>query len=175
MSRSWWTEWFNVSLCTLHHDKIYNDKNCLLSFSPISIAFWSVKYSMLSDYEISNARFILSHTTEQQHINSRCRAIVWEWGMPSATRICNCHSISLHSPKWLANTSNCIMIKLDKLRYGWTDKPCFKRWWTSLQGESFTVLNTASLFSSIEASSVLFLSPFHEQKMAKNVLNLCVT
>ena len=50
-----------------------------------------------------------------------------------------------------------------------------KRWWTSLQGESFTVLSTASLFSSIEASSVLFLSPFYEQKMPKYVLNLCVT
>ena len=33
---------------------------------------------------------------------------------------------------------------------------------------------TASLFSSIEASFVLFLSPFYEQKNAKkNVLNLC--
>ena len=42
-----------------------------------------------------------------------------------------------------------------------------KRGWTSLQGESFTVLSTASLFSSIEASSVLFLSPFYEQKNAE--------
>ena len=67
------------------------------------------------------------------------------------------------------------MIKLDKLRYGWTDKPCFKQWWTSLQGESFTVLNMASLFIRIEASLVLFLSPFYEQKFLKYVLNLCVT
>ena len=44
---------------------------------------------------------------------------------------------------------------------------------TSLQGESFTVLSTASLFSSIEASSVVFLSPSYEQKMPKYVLNLC--
>ena len=50
-----------------------------------------------------------------------------------------------------------------------------KRWWTSLQGESFTVFSTASLFSSIEASSVLFSSPFCEQKIAKYVLNLYVT
>ena len=35
-----------------------------------------------------------------------------------------------------------------------------KRWWTSLQGESFTVLSTASLFISIEACPVLLLSPF---------------
>ena len=67
------------------------------------------------------------------------------------------------------------MIKLDKLRYGWTDQPCFKRWWTSLQGESFTVLNTASLFIRIEASPVLILSHFYEQKVPKYVLNLCVT
>ena len=50
-----------------------------------------------------------------------------------------------------------------------------KRWWTSLQGESFTVLSTASLFIRIEASLVLFLSPFYEQKFLKYVLNLCVT
>ena len=50
-----------------------------------------------------------------------------------------------------------------------------KRWWTSQQDETFTVLSTASLFSSIEASSVLFLSPFYKQKMPKYVLNLYVT
>ena len=65
------------------------------------------------------------------------------------------------------------MIKLDKLRYGWTDKPCFKRWWTSLQGESFTVLSTASLFSSIEASSVLFYHPFTNKK-CRNTCQICV-
>ena len=61
---------------------------------------------------------------------------------------------------WLAHNydysiviTNSTMTKLDKLRYGWTDKP------------SFNVLSSASLFSSIEASSVLLLSPFYEQKM----------
>ena len=39
----------------------------------------------------------------------------------------------------------------------------------------FTVLSTASMFSSIEASSVIYLSPFYEQKMSKYVFNLCVT
>ena len=67
------------------------------------------------------------------------------------------------------------MTKLDKLRYGWTDKPCFKRWWTSLQGDSFTVLSTASVFIRIEASLVFILSPFYEQKVPKYVLNICMT
>ena len=39
----------------------------------------------------------------------------------------------------------------------------------------FTVLSTASLFSSIEASSILLLSPFCEQEMQKYVVNLHVT
>ena len=45
----------------------------------------------------------------------------------------------------------------------------------SLQGESFTVLNTASLFIRIEASPVLILSPIYEQKVPKYVLNLFMT
>ena len=49
------------------------------------------------------------------------------------------------------------MTKLDKLRYGWTDnlrQAVLKRWWTSLQGESFTVLSMACLFNSIEATFI---------------------
>ena len=43
-----------------------------------------------------------------------------------------------------------------------------KRWWTSLQIESFTVLSTASLFSSIEASSV-FYHPFTNKNAEMSV------
>ena len=49
-----------------------------------------------------------------------------------------------------------------------------KRLWTSLQGQSFTVISTVSLFSSIEASSVFII--LLRTKMPKYLLNnLCVT
>ena len=62
------------------------------------------------------------------------------------------------------------MTKLDKLRYGGTDKP-----WLNGDRRAYTVLSMARLFIRIKASSLIILSSIYEQKLTEYVVNLSVT